>query len=93
MWLSNIEYNRQTSRKSKAKIMSFLLLFLLTVADILETEKPKIDLLYRLCYPPSLLASPKPWFRRLSFTDSLLFGSAPFYDCQLSNIRVHWGPR
>lgn len=78
MCLSNIEYNRQTSRERKAKIMSFHLLFLLTLTDILETEKPKIDLLYRLCYPPSLLDSLESRFSRLSSTDSLLFGSAPY---------------
>lgn len=51
--------------------MSFLLLFLLTLMDILETEKPKIDLHYSLCYPPSLLDSPEPWLSRLSSTASL----------------------
>lgn len=76
--LSNTEYNRQMNRESKAKIMSFLLLFLLILTDIFDTQKPKIDLLYGLCYLPSLLNSPEPRFSRLSSTDSLVFGSAPY---------------
>lgn len=57
MCLSNSEYNSEKNKESEAKIMSFLLLFLLTHTDISETQKPKIEILYRLCEPPSLLDS------------------------------------
>lgn len=57
MCLSNSEYNSEKNKESEAKIMFFLLLFLLTHMDISETQKPKIEL-YRLCEPPSLLHSP-----------------------------------
>lgn len=93
------EKNKSKESKVKKKSCSFLLLFLVTLMDILETQKPKIDLLYRLCCPifffffcliPQNLGS--VGFLPL-ISCSLQQPHTTLYDFQLVKAGVHSGPR